>query len=182
MSRALRILKMWLPIAVAISGLCALAFGSVQQVLRQGANDPQIAMAEDAATALDQGAKAANLIGSERVELARSLTPFLLFYDAEGNPVAGSGLLAGHLPDYPLGALQAARTSGENRVTWQPQPDVRIASVVVPYNDGYVVAGRSLREVEKRVVQMQAMAFLAWFGTMLASLVFAAAVDLLPAK
>jgi len=35
-------------------------------------------------------------------------------------------------------------------VTWQPNADVRIASVVLPYNNGFVMAGRNMREVEQR--------------------------------
>ncbi len=182
MTRAIRILRAWLPIAVAVTGLSALVYGSVQQVLRQDANDPQIQMAEDAAAALKSGASPASLAPSTHVDIARSLAPFLLLYDTNGKPTAGSGLLDGSLPDYPLGALEAARSSGENRVTWQPRPDVRIASVAVPYDGGYVVAGRSLREVERREAQMQTIAFIAWSVTLLACLAVAAAAGFLPEK
>ncbi len=49
MQRILNILKAWLPIAVVTIGLCGLAYLTVQQSLRQGANDPQIQMADDTA-------------------------------------------------------------------------------------------------------------------------------------
>ena len=41
---------------------------------------------------------------------------------------------------------------GEDRLTWQPEPGVRSATVVVHYQGaqaGFVMAGRSLREVGK---------------------------------
>ncbi len=180
MRKATLVLRVWLPLAVAVSGVCALVFGSMQQLLRQAANDPQIQIAEDAAAALDGGSSPGSLVSSTRVDIAHTLAPFLLFYDMNGKPTAGSGLLAGSLPDYPLGALQAARQAGENRVTWQPRPDVRIASVAVPFNAGYVVAGRSLRETERRVALMQTLAFLAWLVTLAASLAVAAALQFLP--
>ena len=168
MSRLKNILRVWLPLAVVVSALCALAYITVQQVFRQGANDPQIQMAEDAAGALDNGASLEAVVPKQQVDLSRSLAPFLLVYDANGKALGSSGVLNGVTPDYPMGALEAARQSGENRVTWQPQGDVRIASVAVPFKNGTVVAGRSLREVEKREAQTQSIAFAVWALTLVA--------------
>ncbi len=168
MSKAPTVIKIWLPLAVVATAFCALSYVIAQQLLRMGANDPQIQMAEDAASALSRGEATAAVVPQQQVESSSSLAPFLVVYDSSGKPVAGSGLLNGNLPDYPVGALQAAKASGENRVTWQPQPDVRIASVVVPYKEGFVMAGRSLREVEKRVAQVQALAAVSWLITVLA--------------
>ncbi len=172
MGRIFAVLRVWLPFAVAISAFCALVYVTAQQSLRQGANDPQIQMAEDAAAALDRGVSRDVAVPKEQVEFSTSLAPFLVLYDANGKPVAGSGLLNGELPEYPVGALEASKASGENRVTWQPTGSVRIASVVVPYKDGYVVAGRSLREVENRQAQIELIAVLTWLITLVA--VFAA--------
>ena len=85
--------------------------------------------------------------------------------------MAGSGLLSGKLPDYPTGALDSAKQTGENRVTWQPNADVRIASVVVPYNNGFVVAGRNMREVEQRESQTELLAGATWILALIATLV-----------
>jgi len=162
MDRLIRAFRLWLPFAVVVTAFCALVYVAVQQSLRQGANDPQIQMAEDAAAALDRGATVKSAVPLAQAEFSTSLAPFLIVYDLSGRPLASSGLLNGSLPDYPVGALQAARQNGENRVTWQPNPGVRIASVVVPYQDGYVVAGRSLREVEKREAQTERFAGGTW--------------------
>ncbi len=176
MIRLVNAFRAWVPVAVAVTGLCGLAYVMLQQSLRQGANDPQIQMAEDAAAALSGGGSPDAVLPAAQVELSSSLAPFIDLYDMNGSPIAGSGLLNGRLPAYPLGALEAARQAGENRVTWQPSPDVRIASVVVPFKGGYVVAGRSLREVEMRVSQMEVITLLAWLATLAA--VFAAAAVL----
>ena len=168
MSRAMNILGTWIPLAVVVTAFCALAYMTQQQALRQGANDPQIQMAEDAAAALNQGADSQAVLPQTRVELSTSLAPFLMVFDVTGKAVASSGTLNGTMPDYPLGALEAAKQGGENRVTWQPQPGARIASVAVPYKQGYVVAGRSLREVEKRIAQTETIAAVVWIVTMLA--------------
>jgi hypothetical protein len=50
------------------------------------------------------------------------------------------------------GLLGSMQRPGERRFTWQPEPEVRLASVLVEYdgaNPGFVLAGRSLREVER---------------------------------
>jgi hypothetical protein len=53
--KAKNILRHWLPLAAVTTLLCGLVYLAVQQSLRQGANDPQIQMAEDAAAALVAG-------------------------------------------------------------------------------------------------------------------------------
>ena len=150
MNKIKNIFRVWLPIAVMVAAFSSLAYITVQQSQRQAANDPQIQMAEDTAAALQKGTSISSVIPKETVDIASSLAPFIVVYDNDGKPVASSGLLDGQMPDYPNGALVSARGSEENRVTWQPSARVRIASVVVPYNNGFVVAGRNMREVEKR--------------------------------
>jgi hypothetical protein len=151
MSIIARILKKWLPLAVVTAGLCALVYAAVQQSLRSGANDPQIQLAEDTASALDAGAQAASVVPPGRVELAASLAPFIFVFDDSGHMLASSAVLHGAAPDFPTGVLDYTRANGEDRVTWQPEPGVRMATVAVRFNQGVVVAGRSLREVELRV-------------------------------
>jgi hypothetical protein len=64
--------------------------------------------------------------------------------------------------------LDHVRQSGEDRVTWQPEPGVRMATVVVRRGDaggGFIVAGRSLAETEDRIQQIQTIAGLLWIVT-----------------
>ena len=171
MNRLKNIVRIWLPFAVIITVFCGLAYATVQQALRQGLNDPQIQMAEDAVYALNNGATIDSVVASTKVEMSRSLAPFIDIYDSNDNAVAGSGLLNGQLPDYPKGALDSTKQNGENRVTWQPNADVRIASVVVPYNNGFVVAGRNMREVEQRESQTELLAGVAWLLALIATLI-----------
>ena len=131
MRRLRNIFRGWLPFAVVVTAFCALAYATVQQSLRQAANDPQIQMAEDTAASLNGGAGPENVLPKEKVEFSKSLAPFVVLYDSSGKPIGSSGVLDGAMPEYPLGALQAAKDQGENRVTWQPRGDVRVASVAV---------------------------------------------------
>ena len=173
-------------VLTGISTILALALYAIpQQVLRQGANDPQIAMATDLAVylnqygvtdGLSQGALTAR--GGGIVDMAKSLSPFLIVYDDEGHALGSTGQLDGQMPAPPQGVFDYVRAHGEERVSWQPilgtGHGVRIAAVVerVSGNQpGFVLAGRSLREVEVREAQVEHMAGLAWIG-MLALILF----------
>ena len=170
----LRAFLYWLPVALAITVVSGLVYVAVQQDLRQGANDPQIQMAEDAATQLEKGEAAQTAAGSKQVDMARSLAPFLIIYDDAGRVLASAAQLNGQTPTLPAGVLQAAKQSGENRITWQPQADARTAAVVIPFggsHPGFVLAGRSLREVEKRESKLTLSVGGAWVVALLGSLV-----------
>ncbi|HEY5901891.1 MAG TPA: hypothetical protein VIU39_05015 [Anaerolineales bacterium] len=170
MNRMKNILRLWLPFAVVISAFCALAYAAVQQAYRQGANDPQIQMAEDAASALADGQAPADLMRASTVPVAKSLAPFMIIYDADGKVAASSAQLDGKTPSLPDGVLDSTRQLGENRITWQPRGGVRIASVIVSYPGGYVLAGRNMREVEARESQTTLFAGLTWVLALLATL------------
>jgi hypothetical protein len=163
-----RALAVFLPLAVLATLTCGLVYTAVQQDLRLGANDPQVRLAEDAARALDAGARPASLVGSAKVDVATSLAPFVVIYDTSGEVLATDGRLDGHDPVPPPGVLDAARADPPNKVTWQPRAGVRIASVTVPWNGGTVLAGRSLREVERHEDSILLIATAAWAVMMVA--------------
>lgn len=173
-------LRFWLPMAVVITALCGLVYLVEQQSLRINANDPQIQMAEDAAAALTKGASVESILPSGQVNIASSLAPFVIIFDDSGKPVASSALLHDQIPSYPTGVFDYVRKNGEDRVTWQPEPGVRIASVVVAYSgtlNGFVMAGRSLRETEKRVDLVGSYVLFAWILTMLTSLIVVVLIE-----
>ena len=166
MSRSvvLRSLRLWLPIAAGVAVICGLVYAEAQGALRDAANDPQIQMAEDTATSLAAGAPAASLVSRKAVDVAASLSPFLIVYDTHDAVVVSSASLNGVTPNIPAGVLSSARTNGEDRVTWEPAPGVRIAAVVVAYRNGDVLAGRSLREVENRESDALGVAAAGWLA------------------
>jgi hypothetical protein len=177
-----QVLKAWLPLALVLTACCALVCVTEQQNLRQSANDPQIQMAEDAAVALAAGRPAQAVVLAGRVEIARSLAPFLIVFNAAGRVEASSAVLQGQLPSLPAGLLDSTRTLGEDRVTWQPAAGVRIAAVLVRVDGpqpGFVLAGRSLREVELRETQVYRFAALTWLLAAVGSLVLVILGELL---
>jgi hypothetical protein len=135
---------------VVLTVACGLAYVLAQQGLRSRANDPQIQMAEDAVARLNVNDAPSEVVPTTEVDLATSLAPFVAVADSAGRIVASNGSLDGSPPSPPAGVAEAARESGQDIVTWQPQPGVRIALVAMPWNGGTVFAGRSLRLVEQR--------------------------------
>jgi hypothetical protein len=167
--------------ALVLSGiatLLALALYAIpQHVLRSGANDPQIQMATDMAAVLEKygvtdGLLQGALLKSSGgvVDLRRSLSPFLIVYDDKGQPVGSTAQLDGQTPTPPSGVFDFVRTHGEERISWQPigrGRGVRIAAVVERVNGtqpGFVLSGRSMREVQARIGDVKMMAGLTWLG------------------
>jgi hypothetical protein len=135
-----------------------------QQVLRMSANDPQIQLAEDAAQRVNTGEEAARIVPEPKVDMAASLAPFVIVYDNAGKPVASSATLDGAIPAPPSGVFEFVRSNREESVTWQPRPEVRIASVMTRTTNGFVVAGRNMREVEIREGRVFKLAALGWLA------------------
>jgi hypothetical protein len=167
-------------VLAGVSTVLALALYAIpQQVLRNGANDPQIQLATDAAARLENGAAPVEAIPAGDIDMARSLSPFVIAYDDQGRPLTSQAKLNGSVPVPPSGVFDYVRTHGEERVSWQPilgtVRGVRIAAVVERVggaHPGFVLAGRSLREVEARENQVWHMASFAWM-VMLALIVLA---------
>lgn len=176
---ASQVLRRWIPIAAVSTALCLLVYLTVQQSIRQGANDPQVQLANDAAAALARGAPP-DAAPVSHVDMRSSLAPFLVTYDESGKPTGGSGYLGGALPAPPAGVFDFARRHGENRVTWMPEPAVRIASVVVHVGasgGGFVLAGRRMDEIEARTRYLTAVCASLIVVTALLSLVLIVAGD-----
>ncbi len=171
-------------------GIVTLIFGtiyvSVHQSLRQGANDPQIQLAEDVARALSGGATPSSIVSNPNsIDIQKSLAVFVIIYDDQGNPVVSSGTLNGIVPKPPKGVFDYVRQYGEDGITWQPQPDVRNATVITRFKgaqSGFVLVGRSLREVEIRANRLGQFVLLGWLGSVVLILLLLAVKLLIKKK
>jgi hypothetical protein len=170
-----RALAFFLPVAVLLTVLSLLIAGTVQQVYRTSANDPQLQIATDAVLRLNAGRSPARVAREPSVDLARSLATHITVFDAGGKVLASTARLGTGVPVPPAGVLQSARSHGTNTVTWQPRPGVRVAAVVMPWKGGTVLAGRSLGPTETRESALTAMVALGWA----AGMVLAAAASFL---
>ena len=148
----------WLGATVILIIIFGTMYGAVQQSLRRAANDPQIQIAEDTASSLNQGVKPTALTPG-KVNLNTSLAPFVIIYDKSGHAISGSGYLNEQVPTIPYGVLRASDNKKYHFVTWQPQSSVRIATVTVAADKYYVLSGRSLKEIEINENQTFQIAF-----------------------
>src|SRR6185436_9409124 len=92
----------WLPLAVAITGVCGLVYATVHQNYRQSLNDPQIEIAEYLAGRLDGRINddIAHTIRDGLADLGYSdarvsvlmLRPFVAFFDDTGKLIVGTGI------------------------------------------------------------------------------------------
>lgn len=170
-----RVATAWLPVAAGLTILAGTVYAVAQQSIRQAANDVPAQMAEDAAAALDAGAAPSQVTGGVPVEISRSAAPVLLVFDQQGQLLASSATFHGRPPVYPSGVLGTVRArNGEDRVTWQPEDGVRLATVAVPWQRGVVVGGASLKAPEERTGKVLLLVAAGWAGSLGASLVVAA--------
>jgi hypothetical protein len=102
------------------------------------------------------------------VDVARSLAPFLVIFDSTGKVLATDGQLDGHDPIPPSGVMASAANNPPDMVTWQPRGGVRIAAVVVSWDGGTVLAGRSLAQVEVRENNALLITLAAWVAMLVA--------------
>ena len=171
--------KYWVGAAIIITALVFFLSVAVQQVIRQSANDPQVQMAEDAATKLASGQAAQDVVPKENVDIASSLATYMIIFDANGKLIASSAQLNGQTPTIPSGVFDYVRHNGEDRITWQPQDGVRSAVVVTEFkgtNSGFVLAGRSLREAERLEDNMMGLFIFNWLFVLLLALPITAIV------
>jgi len=134
-------------VAVAAYALFAGGLATLYVVEQQAGRNA----VEDAPRALlSAGEAAAAATQPDRVDLTRYLGTFWVHYDAAGDPIAGNGYLGGSLARVPAGVLAAAKSSGEDAVSWEPEPGLRFAIVAQPAGQDVVVAGQSLLRTEQR--------------------------------
>ena len=153
--------------AIIITGIILLVYACVQQVHRSSANDPQLQIARDLSAAISSGKSKNNLFQHDTIDLSQSLAVFTEIFDKNGNPLQSSGFLNGTLPKPPAGIFKYADANVEDVLTWQPENDVRMAMVFEKINapaEGFVAAGRSLKETEVRESNLLKMVAIVWFA------------------
>jgi hypothetical protein len=166
----------WIPLAVGVTVLSLLGMGIAQQVIRTGADDPQVQMSDDAATMLNAGAPPDTVIPARVVDIGQSLVPYLMVFDRSGQLVASSAQLHRQAPAFPESVFGSVTGGRADKITWQPEAGVRSAVVVQRWNGGYVVAGRSMRRDEERISGLEQLAVAGWLVALAVTAVASLAV------
>jgi hypothetical protein len=144
-----------LPLFCAIVCIFGVAYLAMQQYIRLSANEIPMQYAEDTRNQLIHNTGISDIFKSvPKIELGKSLSPFIIICDSNTAPQASTCSLNGRCPVPPKGAFITAQQRDQNRITWQPEPGIRNAIVILPFSmngqHGYVLAGHSLRETEDR--------------------------------
>lgn len=165
-----QIFRAFAPFAILITLFSGLLYVVVRQDIRLAADEPQVFIAQDIITMLEEGAPPEQLSSGAGVEINRSSSPFVVIYDAERHAVSGNGVLYGKPPTPPRGVFDAAQARGQDRVTWSPAPGLRFAMVLRYYEKpqgGYVLVARSLGETDYRLRVLCSQVALGWASMML---------------
>lgn len=163
-----------LPLAVIGAIIIAIGYINDQQTLRQLANDPQIYLAQDASLRVLAGGKPGGFANAIPIE--SDTAPYILFFNATGTAIAGTGLLHSAPPTLPQGVLDTAKQNGRNAITWEPEPGLRHAIVVIPAGQYFVVSGRSLKFTEEQSAALAKRALIGWL-LMLVSVVIVSMIS-----
>jgi hypothetical protein len=169
----------WAYTAVAVTCVLGITYAAVQQVYRTDLDDPQIQMAEDGALTIAKGGVPADVVphGTALEDMQASLAPWVAVFDQNGTPLESSATLNNAPPQLPKGVFDISTWSKapmflqngmqETRFSWQPQPDVRQAVVLVKVQNGmYVASGRNMRDVEQRIEHEGELIFAGWVVTL----------------
>ena len=160
----MKILSTLSAIAV-ITLILLLIYAASQQTYRTGANDPQIQMARDMAVSLKEQKSIEHIFPVDSIDISKSLGVFAVLYDRNSRPVKSSGFIHGKTPQLPAGIFDFVKSHGEDMITWQPQPGVRMAMVVAAVQSpdiSFLAVGRSLKEVEVREGNLLSMVMISW--------------------
>lgn len=164
--------KKWIPLGFSVTAVFIFGYISLQQSMRMSANDAPLDIAINIDQALTEGVSFKQFNSSRPVEMDKSLSPYVILYDASGTPIAGSGAIHGNYPVPPSGVFEYLKTHKQDSFTWEPSGSARQA-VVARYHNGatpiFIIAGHSLKEVEGRVTQLSKLSFVLWLSTMVGS-------------
>jgi hypothetical protein len=143
-----------------------------QQNIRLGANEPQEWMAHDTAEKIASGVSPTRAVIGAPVVVMSEHAPYLIAYDKAGSTTAATGIFEGKVSTLPIGVLQHTRDHGTHRLTWEPEPGIRHAIVIVPIQGGdlgYVLSGRSLSYAEQQEELLRERTIYGWLLTLVVS-------------
>jgi hypothetical protein len=193
----LRALSYALPALAGVTIIAAIAYVNDQQTWRMAANEPQEWIAQSAVnTSAQESVVNVPVLAPtpedvapisrpvEKIVIERDEAPYTILYDAKRNAVSGTGYLHGVLPQLPSGIFDAALKNGVNRITWQPEPGVRQAILIIPIKSGplaggFAVAGRSLAYTEWQEAQLMQRWILGWLAAAIGILFISACMAFL---
>lgn len=175
----------WLPIAVSGTLILLVVYIVLQQNYRQAANDPQIELVQNASIALSQGFPIQALFANAtQLDINKTLSMFVMAFDESGAIISASVTNGSStVPVPPKGVFDYVRSHGEHRITWETSSGLRFAAVVDKFksakSSGYIMAARSLAEVEAREANLSWVIFIGWLIFMIVSFASVVVADMM---
>lgn len=167
----LRCVISFLPFAVCITLLSALIYFSSQQVIRLSANEMPSLSVDTALARISIGQQLGTILPNIPIELSKPFGFFFSAYNEQKVLTIAQTTVHGAPVSVPSGVLDYAKSHGKDRVTWQPETGIRLATVVVyePRTKTYLVAGRDLTDYEHRIQTLGLQILFGWGITMIAT-------------
>ena len=161
----------WLRVVGVGTIILLTAYVLIQQSTRLAADDLPLATAQTISHELADGMAAQAAVPPVKTDLKTDSTVFATVVDSSYKVLASSGQLDGAVSLPPTGSFGGLPATGVNRFTWQPEPGVRIATVIVPFShgstSGFVIAGQSLKQAESRIADYGWITLAGWLGIVL---------------
>jgi hypothetical protein len=149
-------------VVLVITLVYGVIYRVAQQIYRQSANDPQVALVQNGIAQMKQTKSAYSAQPGEIIDMSASASPFVAVVDPAFKLLTSNariGINDMNIPLPPDKVFEDAKDKGERRFTWQTASGWRFATIVqyVKLESGeeyYVLAARSLSETEQRTTQL----------------------------
>lgn len=171
------LLRTWIALCIPLLFVSTLilliVYVNDQQTIRLAGNEPQEWMAHDTAEKIASGISPVRAVVGAPVLVMSEYAPYVIAYDKEGSTTAATGVFDGKVSNLPPTILEYARDHGTHRLTWEPEPGIRHAIVIVPIQGGtlgYVLSGRSLFYAEQQETLLGQRTVFGWLGTLVVSI------------
>lgn len=163
------LVRAWLAIVGSATLVLGASYAMVQQATRLSADDLPLTTSQVAKQELQSGSNPKDVVPSLKTNLAYDTSVFMVITDSSQHILASSAVLNGQTPLPPSGVFSFTNYHGTDHFTWVPSPGVRLATRVTKYgsspNDGFIVAGQSLKPFEDRISVFTWIALAAWLAT-----------------
>lgn len=160
--------RTWLAVVGTATLVLGAAYGMVQQSTRLSADDLPLSTAQTARQELQTSSNAKDVVPTLKTNLRADSGVFVIVTDDTEHVVASSASLDGQTPLPPRGVFIFTQRHGSDHFTWEPTPGVRLATRVMSYrsggDNGFIIAGQSLKPFEDRISMYTWIAGAAWLA------------------
>jgi hypothetical protein len=146
------------------------AYAMAQQSTRLAVDDLPLATAQSIKYQLENGSEPNDVVPAIKTDLKNDSSLFVTVTDSSRHILASSAVLNGKTPLPPQGVFDFTKEHGKDQVTWATN-GARVATTAINYgsspNDGFIVAGQSLKEAEDRINTYGMIAIVAWLAMLI---------------